>query len=113
MLSNSNLYRYVVAKVHATAAECLAAPALDRSAATGGDSRPVRDPNVRMFANEIARRLHVAVTNYVGHFSYSMIGALQLKRDLGEYEAWVRKVADSEVGRAQLLTKACIAVELS
>jgi hypothetical protein len=66
----------LMAKVHDTALESVA----------GGNAE---DPNLRMFANESARRLHLVVYNHVVRYSYSMIGALQLKRDLGEYEGWV------------------------
>ena len=68
----------LMSKVHAMAVVCFVA--------TGSD--PMKDPNVRMLANDMARRLHVSVVAHVGRFSYSMIGALQLKRDLGEYQVW-------------------------
>ena len=83
----------LVKRAHATAVECLTAAtaAGDDDAASSSE-----DPNVQMVANDMARRLHAVVTEHVARFSYSMIGALQLKRDLGEYEGWVRKMANSE-----------------
>ena len=33
---------------------------------------------------------------HVARHKYTMTGALQLKRDLGEFEAWARREADSE-----------------
>ena len=47
------------------------------------------DPNVRQFVNELARKLRASVTAHAQRFTYSMTGAMQIKRDLGEYEAFV------------------------
>ena len=55
-----------------------------------------RHPNVRAFVNELAARLRASVEAHVARHKYTMTGALQLKRDLGEFEAWARREADSE-----------------
>jgi hypothetical protein len=55
-----------------------------------------RHPNVRAFVNELAARLRASVEAHVARHRYTMTGALQLKRDLGEFEAWARREADSE-----------------
>ena len=57
------------------------------------------DPNVRAVGNEMASRLFDAVRAHFSRHKHSMVGALQLRRDLGEFEAWVRRNAVSEFQR--------------
>ena len=47
----------------------------------------------------MASRLFDAVRAHFSRHKHSMVGALQLRRDLGEFEAWVRRNAVSEFQR--------------
>ena len=48
------------------------------------------DADIRTFAEECALALHKTVTAHTMRFHYTVTGALQLKRDVGEFDVWVK-----------------------
>jgi len=50
------------------------------------------DANIGTFAEECASMLHKTVLAHVARFNHTATGALQLKRDVGEFDAFVRSI---------------------
>jgi hypothetical protein len=74
-----------------------AAEALDSLASSRGVGRGAEETRAALM-RELASRALVAIKGHffeLGRFAYSAAGALQLKRDLGEFEAWAVSVSST------------------
>ena len=74
-----------------------AAEALDSLASSRGAGRGAEETRAALM-RELSSRALVAIKGHffeLGRFAYSAAGALQLKRDLGEFEAWAVSVSSN------------------
>ena len=74
-----------------------AAEALDSLASSRGAGRGAEETRAALM-RELSSRALVAIKGHffeLGRFAYSAAGALQLKRDLGEFEAWAVSVSST------------------
>lgn len=74
-----------------------AAEALDSLASSRGVGRGAEETRAALM-RELSSRALVAIKGHffeLGRFAYSAAGALQLKRDLGEFEAWAVSVSST------------------
>ena len=83
----------LVREAYDVAAECLAPDeSVESSVRQEKSDEGFFDANIRTFAEECAAMLHKTVLAHVARFHHTATGALQLKRDVGEFDAFVRSI---------------------
>ena len=87
----------LVREAYNVAAECLAPDesVVESSVQSASANEGFEHPNIRTFAEECASMLHKTVLAHVARFHHTATGALQLKRDVGELDAFVGSICAS------------------
>lgn len=98
----------LVREAYNVAAECLPPEdeSVESSVQESPDSEGSLDANIRTFAEDCAATLHKTVMAHVARFHHTATGALQLKRDVGEFDAFVRTICGTNPGKSSPASRA-------
>ena len=99
----------LVREAYNVAAECLPPEdeSVESSVQESSVQRRVTPPaNIRTFAEDCAATLHKTVLAHVARFHHTATGALQLKRDVGEFDAFVRTICGTNPGKSSPASRA-------